>query len=369
MLAPRGEKTVRVLEETTERMLTGPAYSPDGKDLCYLRVPLWSREQHKRLMVQRRKDAETSKTKREASRKSEGLKVTDLSLPSIEETAKFFGDTESIVPPTAVLVIRDAVSGDVRSTLALPFPPLDQVPAEEVNLTYMLTRPQYGPDGKWIYFFAGGLVMGVDPAAKEIRLLAANGLPVLSPDGKTMAIVSERCLGFVSIEGDLAVYKRVKDVAWKGVAWRDKDTLAALSTGESRKQKKGGGSPLSPLVLTLFRRDGSTISTKELKVEVQREWLEVELAVAPDGKHMVVVHGEKASFLDGSGETPSTWEEKGAVLFQPTFTLDSKQIAFKYAKAQREPSAIIFFTPEGKELFARGDSAVGEARAAGGVNA
>jgi hypothetical protein len=35
-----GGKDLRVIEQTTEAILTAPAYSPDGKQICYLRIPL-----------------------------------------------------------------------------------------------------------------------------------------------------------------------------------------------------------------------------------------------------------------------------------------------------------------------------------------
>ena len=38
-------KDLKVLEETTRYMLSAPAYSPDGKQLCYLQVPLLTQEQ------------------------------------------------------------------------------------------------------------------------------------------------------------------------------------------------------------------------------------------------------------------------------------------------------------------------------------
>jgi len=38
------EKQLRVIEESVDFMLSGPGYSPDGKRLCYVRIPLLTKE-------------------------------------------------------------------------------------------------------------------------------------------------------------------------------------------------------------------------------------------------------------------------------------------------------------------------------------
>jgi hypothetical protein len=39
-----GGKDLRLIEQTTDAMLTAPAFSPDGKQICYLRIPLLTAE-------------------------------------------------------------------------------------------------------------------------------------------------------------------------------------------------------------------------------------------------------------------------------------------------------------------------------------
>jgi hypothetical protein len=69
--------------------------------------------------------------------------------------------------------------------------------------------------------------------------------------------------------------------------------------------------------------------------------------------------GNIIQFLSADGESLGTWqaEDEDQVLVQPVFTPDSRQIAFKLVVAEEGEeewsgtTAIVFFTPEGQELF------------------
>jgi len=365
------EKKLRVIEQTTSHMLTGPAYSPDGKSLCYLRIALLKPEEKKRVVAFTKKrdelyDQVTTRPAKEIWRPASAPGSTtapaskpsgserDLTLPPLDNFETLFRNAwvGPIVP--AELVVRDSATDKVVSTVQIEITINTYRNNDKLDLslfmTYLLARVQYGPGGKWVFVCPQNLLMAVDPATGNRRLLAAPvGVAVLSPDGKIFATVQDEAIGFVQTDGKKATY-----LAWDnkpspgGLAWMDNKTLAILGQADRGKTEDKG----KKVVIDFVTADGRRLDPKVLALAGQGDSDEAgELAVAPDGKHMVISFGGNVHFLTSDGKILKSWEHEKDLLVQPTFTPDSKHVAFKYmSKEERRTAAIVFFTPEGKEV-------------------
>lgn len=364
------EKKLRVIEQTTSHMLTGPAYSPDGKSLCYLRIRLLGpkEEQHLEELLEKRKEAARQATSREAGPIWPSAEIPvattqavsqpsgeheDLTLPPAENLKDLF-DCMSLMPAVpAELVFVDAATGRVNSSIRVELPILQGQYKDiemEVFVAYLLTRLRYSPDGKWVYLFSSGLLMAVNPATGDRRLMAAPAaIAAISPDGKMIAAFQEKALGLIQADGKKATY-----LAWErwpslsGLAWMDNKTLVILGQADNGKPEDKG----KKVVIDFVTADGRRLDRKVLDLPGQGDEDDTgELVIAPDGKHMVISFGGKVHFMTPDGKVLKSWEHKDDLLVQPTFTPDSKQVAFKYMyKEERRAAAIVFFTPEGKEV-------------------
>jgi Tol biopolymer transport system component len=187
----------------------------------------------------------------------------------------------------------------------------------------------------------------IDPKTGAKRLLAAPvTVAALSPDGKTLATVFEKHLGFLATDGTRATaFRWQKDLSASGIVWADDKTLA-LVTLEDKAPR-----------IELVRTDGTVARTIEVpKPQETKETVTGELAIAPGGKHLVLAYAKEVHFLDAAGKTLAQWTGKDAMLAQPTFTPDGKRVAFKRLTERDGGSAIVtdivFFSPDGKELLA-----------------
>jgi hypothetical protein len=342
---PKGEKTLRVVEQTAEHMLCAPGYSPDGKSLCYLRLP-----------AEKPKSGQPSESATKEDRgeesppvelvSSKGCQVEDLALPPISELQQFVDDVRDQPWIEATLVVRDAASADVRSTTTMNLR-LNEAEKDAAAWTYAFGRAEYSPDGDWIYVCVPPLLLAVNPGEKQLRLLAAQAWwASLSPDGKAVAtIAGEREIGIVATDAERALYARLGPgitlAPGKGCAWLDNETLAVLATRGEKKL------PLAVLV----RRDGTIAREIELPIE-KGEYLE-DLAVAPDGRRIAIAVEGTLYVLDAQGRAVSQWTAKGLTASSPTFSPDSKQLACKLVREDDETgcTAIAFFSADGKEQF------------------
>jgi len=343
---PQGERTLRVVEETAEHVLCAPAYSPDGKSLCYLRLPAEESESGERSESEAEDDQAEEPPPPELV-SSEACQFDDLAFPSVSELGEFLQEVGDQPWTEATLVVRDAASGDVRSTtkMNLRLPESDE--PFSALWTYSLSKAQYGPDGDWVYVCAGRLLLAINPGEKQLRLLAA---PVwwasLAPDGKAVAtIVGEREIGIVAADARRTVFTRLEPgvslASAKGCAWVDNETVAALAS----RGDKGS------FLLVLVRRDGTITRTLELPIQKDDGW--VELAVSPDGSRIAIASKTALHLLDAEGSRVSEWTEKGLIACSPTFSPDSKQLACKLVpEADQEGCiAIAFFSADGEEQF------------------
>jgi hypothetical protein len=173
----------------------------------------------------------------------------------------------------------------------------------------------------------------------------------LSPDGKTLATVQEGAVGFLRTDGESALYRKWKqdNLSLSGIAWANKQTLALLWYNKAKKDDKEVATPM----LDLLRSDGS--APKSMAIEALADVASEggELAISPNGDYMVLATTKEAFFLKANGKLLGRRPfAEGEILCQPTFTPDSKQVAFKdvTGKETARVTAIVFFTPEGKEV-------------------
>lgn len=379
-----GDKDLRILEETSTAMLTAPAWSPDGSRIAYLRIPLLTEAQREARAeaVRKRKElldqAEQvePEPKEVEGRGPESKEVPaaipygqppsgepapqkaevagECSLPPLGSQHEFFRDLMANTLFPGVLVVRDAADGKVVSATQVDLL-FDESDKEGSSLmAYLTVRPQWDGEGKWVYFCAGKVLMAVDPAEAKCRVLAAPAaLAALSPDGKTLAVLQEGALSLLATDGSLAVHRRwnTEHISLSGLAWLDKDTVGLLRRGEN------GEDDARAVAIDRVRTDGTVEKpiTLDLPPQKAQDDNTGELAVSPNGKAIVVAYAGGAFFLKSSGKVVRHWESEDEVLVQPTFSPDSKRVAFKSFRKEgnKEPervSAIAFFSADGKEL-------------------
>ncbi len=317
---------LRLVEEATENALSAPAFSPDGKRICYVRMP-----------AEMPQGTESSDSERHAE-----LYTDNRTLPD----ALFVLALRRGPVVDAMLVIRDAeqftVLNQIGIRLLAPSEPPQECWAE---------RPQYSPNGDWVYFCAGAQLIRVDPVSARQETLAAPALCAqLSPDGKTVAFLTpsssgDPALGILKTDGEVAVYRRLDGsrTPLLGLTWKDNQTVAVLDV-------KGGPA------LQLFGTDGSRSGTVHsgAPLDSGNDGLG-ELALSPDGRSMVISCWDTVLFMDAGGGVRSRWKQadKDESLLQPAFAPDSKQVAFKLAVGrvgEMNTKAIVFFSVDGKEI-------------------
>lgn len=381
------EKHPRVLEERTDTLLTAAGYSTDGKRICYLRIPLLSEEQEKAQSeeVERRlKPLEDAVSKpwvewwagggqpkppqtqpaspdTQPASTQPAIDITDTSLPPV--TGAFSAEVNTVFLPsvTAQVVVRDARTGQVVSEAPVELPKLDH------QVIYMNTRPEFDPTGQWVYFAAGQVVMAVNPASGEKRVLAVNSLIAkLSPDGKTLAVRMDgddkQCvIGLIATDGQMALYRRLPFGVQENPAWIDNDTLALPSPEPQQPSAKSqpteaATQPTQPEVLMIqrLRKDGTLLTPTRIVRPKDSQESKVNasgLAIAPDGKHMVLGN----VFMTTNGHVLSILQsDKAMSLSQPVFSPDSRQVAFKIMREIGEKTlrteGVVFCSSDGKIL-------------------
>ncbi len=326
---PRGREKVRLVEKTREHMLGPPAFRPDGKELCYLRVALLP---------------------------PKPKKLTRGAGPDVK--------AEKPDPPhsglKAWLEIRSGDSFEKTAEVGLD---LGDLPHKEARnwlfSAYIAAQPQYAPDGGTVYLPLRDSICAVRPADKTLRRIDTAKPPIslrLSPDGKTLAATEADGIEIFNLDEEPSRGKPLdKKALFNAVAWLDSRTLA-LASQESKK---------APLKLMLVRADGSVVLSKTVpiprppgeKPDDKDEGHWEEIAASPDGKHVVIVNDDGVAFMTSDGEVLRVAshahfvpEEEGVVL-QPCFTPDSKQVAFKLFRDEDEAVArLVFFTADGHQL-------------------
>ena len=352
MVARQGKKA-RIVEQTDRHMLTAPAFSPDGKCLAYLRIPLMTKEDADKLGEKTAQRAKLLEEKlvyplggrpADTQPADEAGETKDLALPAIQRVAEFYKNALSTPLVPVELVVRDAMATEVvMATVTIELPVLAtsmQDSSGGLVYTYLLTRPQYSPDGQWIHFCLGSIAAAVNPKTAAKRLLAAPAtVSVLSPDGKTLATAYDRDITFVRTDGSRkAAIRWEGDLSASGIVWADNKTLALLVPDDKQAE------------IRFLQTDGNVIRTFAVpKPQRKSEQSSGELALAPDRKHIVIAYGKEVHFLDAAGGLLNRWQGERAELSQPTFTPDGKRVAFRRLR-EGGVQEIVYFSPDGHEI-------------------
>jgi hypothetical protein len=361
MILTDGQR-LRVVEETTGYMLSAPAYSPDGQQLCYFRIPLLTAQSLERLKkhVDAQDEAQrqgepfawpaepgAAATAPATTPGSQVASFDDRALPTLRALAETFEASSKFPTVPTTLVVRDARTDSIVSTARIELPVMGA--AAGLPLTYVTLRPQFSPDGKRVYVCVGNIVAALDAVGREHHgLAAAVTAAALSPDGKLLAVVQPGALGFVQTDGQAARYVRwEKEISPAGLTWADSQTVALLEP-----------SPDGPNVtLHLIRPDGTVRQSVVIRLPEhgqQKDENMGALALAPNGQYLAIAFKNDAFFVKSDGTALGHWQGKDETLAQPVFAPDSKQVAFKCLQSAPNEApraaAIVFFTPEGKEL-------------------
>ena len=383
------QKDLHLVEETSDTMLTAPGYSPDGKQLCYLRLPLPSKLQFEQMA-----DASTQARERWGKVRqppatepvsspvavqtpsqpvtSASWNFKEVALPHLEKMEEMTLQLLTSAPMKAELVIRQARDRSLIRTIPIELRGLGVKASGGLDsffMAYVTMRPQYSPDGQWIYLCVGDVLLAVNPEQMVQHVLAAPATSAaLSPDGKTIAFLQEPAICFVRTDASQATYVRWDGApSLSGLVWVDNAKLAVLSKGAPPASRKWGTPPTSvpsdSMTITFMRTDGTVLPSPAVSFAIKEEdEKRGELAVSRDGKYIVVAFPQKVYFLNGGGwligqidlENKSTSQPRpGRLLVQPTFAPDSRSVALKSIIADNgamRTEAIVFFSPEGKEI-------------------
>jgi hypothetical protein len=371
-------KDFRTLEETGRHMLSAPAWSPDGKSLAYLRIPLFTQDEIEKMKEATKKRGDLwgeldkpamepkdplaavalgeDKTKEPAPQKASSPE--DLTLPPMEKMLNFIKGATGKPRVPAFLIVRNAASGEVTSVTQTEL----VGGADSFFELYLTSRPQYSPDGKYIYVCAKNVLMAISPdEGKERAVAAPASIAALSPDGSMAAVLQENALGLVRTDGSTALYRRwdTENLSLSGLAWMNKETVGILrieQTEPGTEAQPAQGKQEHVAVIEQVRADGSP--AKPLRIPLPPfeldKGLTGELAVAPNAKGLVLSFGHDVFFLKPDGTVLLHWhpDDKGPMLVEPTFTPDSMHVAFKKMAKTGETdraAAIVFYAPEGKE--------------------
>jgi hypothetical protein len=362
LMVLHGRKDLRVLAESSHDMLSAPVFSPNGRHIAYLRIPLFSQEDLALLTkeVQRREQLlgelgpiiwthppEGGATSKPTTAPVGSDDTLDHTLPPLRAMQEFCGSLLKYPMLSAVVEVRDAQDGALLSSAPIELPLAGEQPG--LALTYITARPQYSPDGRWVYLCAGEVVMAVNPTtAEKVALAAPAAAAALAPDGKTVAILQEGAIGLIQTDGQAAMY-----VPWNapaslsGLAWQNNKTLVLLEpiAGES--------------AIVLHSLDERGKERRAVRISLPEHGAHKEenigaLALAPNGKHAVIAFQEDVFFLEVKGKLLKHWHGKDESLAQPTFSPDGKSVAFKVMQKRPDEhpraAAIAFFSPEGQQI-------------------
>ena len=369
------ERKLREVEASRTHLLSGPGYSPDGEHIAYLRLPLLTKEDAKRIeefVETRRKAFDEAATAPNEEKwifaapensvprqpLADTANLRNLTLPASQPLgdAAITSQLGGAVVPVQ-LVVRNLATGEQIHSVSFDVPMVEKEPVAVWD--YLLAHPSFSPDGSRVFVWIQNHVFAVNPATGGTDVLAAASFGAsLSPDGRTIATFSAgETLAILRPDGSRATYVKVQaEPSLSGLTWLGDDNLAVLVAAEKQKDVEKNASNIS-----IYDTGGNLLRTIKTPITRESDLSSGELAISPDGRHMAISFGEKAHFLTADGDVLSSWEpaDEDELLVQPTFTPDSGQIAFKLLGKEtaddgttwKGTKAIVFFSPEGRELF------------------
>jgi hypothetical protein len=375
------DRKVRVLEESVNDMLTAPGFSPDGRRLCYVRVPLRSASQlaaveetarrYEQALDQAARAAASAPSQdspgpasvpAERPLASQPSPVEDMSLPPVERIEKYLSKARMLEPLICTVVERDLTTGRVVSTTPLAatvFPDM-------VRYIYGLARPQYTHKADRIFITLFEQSYMLESTSGKTALVATNAAAgALSPDGQTLAILCEDAIQLWSTDGQRSIYFRYEEVSLNGLAWIDAQTLGVLTAktqspqGAATQSQPASTQPTTSLLIQRFRTDGSILEPIRILVpegSYAKETATGDLAISPDGRHIVVAYGKDVFFATSTGRVlKHVHNEEKVALIQPAFAPDSRRVALKQIAEEPDEvnrvTDIVFFSPDGQEQY------------------
>jgi len=371
----QNRKDVRVIEETSQYLLTAPGFSPDGKNICYLRIPLMTPEVEKSIETYQKQQGERLKQIEKENEKfqkslqifpesdrNENLKVTDLIIPSQEyllDMTKWLMAGDSLMQ--VELVVRDTKNFEIQHQHDFRIPLCPEMEPWYFT-TYLTCKPQYTKDSQRVILPLGQYVYAIEPAKNEAQILVGPisigediscNIAVLAPDSGTIAALlgqdDKAVLVFTEIDGGKVIYKRLEDVpSLSGLAWVNHETLAMLIPADDKN-------PNSRLVFIQSNGQVTKTINLELPEHNSEDGHTGELALSGNGKYIAIAFIEDVFFLDSSGKLlKHLHNQSETALVQPIFTPDSQQVAFRQLTGNKNGAptkqAIVFFTPTGDKI-------------------
>jgi hypothetical protein len=356
------DRKLRELERSTTHMLSGAAFSPDGERLAYLRIALPTAQSLglAKAFVERLGSTD-EKIRAEAKkqrwvfaappaapqRPPKGLPeaARDLGLPPMSQMAGDLPQAGAVLP--AELVVRNAATGAIVSAWPIDLP-IGDPDKPSLSTGYLLNRAQWLAGGDGIAFYVEGLPpLTVSLRDGEPRLLSGPWPGPVSPDGRVVAnMAEETTLRLARVDGMRSVYARVnhkvKDAYPERLAWIGPDRVAILSN-----EKPG------EFVVEVIDREGRPVRSHTLALGGEKSEDDIEIAVSPDAKRMVIGRPTRVHFLSIDGKPLGEWRaQANERLVRPTFAPDSKQVAFRDVDLKDgSTKAIVFFDPQGRGLM------------------
>ena len=344
-------KNLRTLEEGGV-FLTGPSFSPDGTQFCYLRIAVPEAPATAPATPSIRGSA-TADAPATAPALPPGL-----ILPGDPKPGTITG-TETIdtgyIPEKnsgqALLVVRDSATFKIVSTVVVDFSFYPT--GDELAHPYLTLRPQYGASKNNIFYTDPFGMHAIDLQERSATVINRRAMcPAISPDHKTLAFVgSKEGKSVVLFTAELASQTErffPEMVSPSGLFWINNDKLAVL-TGDAKNGHQK---------IVMLARDGKPLTTMDLpEYKATKEEQMGELAISPDGQHMIVCYNGLVRFFDAQGKLQHDMSVKDALLAQPTITPDGARIAFKELTTIKngdtevtQVSAIVFYNFEAKEV-------------------
>ena len=370
------DKTLREIERSETHILGGPVFSPDATQIAYLRIPIPLIEEEEAVVIVE-PVPDTEVTSQEAIADDDTAVVSPETAME-EETVEpeivagnrpfdFPVDWEDLPNATimtqseladamrqdvafvdAELVFRDVANGALVDKLPFPLPILDE---GTLAFDYYFSKLAFNPQATEVFFAAQGLIFALDFSERKARVLGTALRAALSPDGSMLVgyEAEGELLSLYATDATRAVHiGPAHDIETLSEAfWMDDITVAVLGIGDGKTY------------LDTYDANGVLQASRML---VEESFNGGSVSLSPDGRFLALVTDEDVTFFSDKFIVLEQFEhELGEDFFDAAvYTPDSQQVAFKHLVTEElgedgpevvRTDAIVFFTPQGRELF------------------